>query len=115
MEEEVLHIPITLQKLERADPSSKDSSTQRPRSHYGMVYFPQGTTANQASEYIASRQSKVTGATGIWLLLIKSEDGSESDADGGFVRVRDSKHELKDGNQYIALFYNGPDIFLIKP
>jgi len=83
-----------------------------------LICSPLGTTANQACEHISEKQRRKTGETGLWLLQTKSAtatDGGSGDADtgGGFVNIRDGKHKLIDGNQYTALYYTGPDMYLM--
>lgn len=119
-----LQIPVRLQKLRKgksaaaATNSSANSSSERRRAHYGTVYFPEGTTANEVSEYIA-RRYQGTASMGLWLLQTATgevKDGQLEQADdGSFANVKDSRHQLTDGNRYVALHYTGPDIYLAQP
>ncbi|ESN90257.1 hypothetical protein HELRODRAFT_194647 [Helobdella robusta] len=103
-----VHIPVSLQKLERKEGSADPS--ERQRQQFGTIYFPEGTTTNYACVYITERQRSSLGPTGIWLLQSRPLDQTEK----SFENIKDSKHELKEGLEYVALYYTGPDIFLIQ-
>jgi hypothetical protein len=116
---EVLHIPVTLQKLEKSGPRDIRPGEQH-RVHVGTSYFQAGTTVNEVLIFISERQRKVTGGMGFWLLQraaanpsIGNSAGDVVDGDA-FTTIKDSKHCLQDdGTRYVALHYTSPDIFLM--
>lgn len=95
-----LQIPVQLELCEKKNGISL-------RTHIGTVYFNEGTSASHVCEHVMRRQNTVTG---IWLLQIR-----QPGAEGGHETVKDSKHRLEDGSEYVAMYYNGPDIFLMLP
>lgn len=110
----VLPTQITLQKLQKADAKQFDESSKRLRAHHGVVYLPEGTTANNACIHITERQKVATGSAGIWLLQSRPLDAQGNPMDGtDFQNIKDSKHLLSESNEYAALYYTGPDIYLM--
>ncbi|KAK2176290.1 hypothetical protein NP493_672g00013 [Ridgeia piscesae] len=95
-----LQIPVRLELSEKKNGISL-------RTHIGTMYFNEGTSPSQVCEHVMKRQNTVTG---IWLLQIQKPG-----AEGGYETVTDKKHCLRDGSQYVAMYYNGPDIFLMLP
>ena len=82
------------------------------RYHMGTIYFPEGTTANQVCRRVMDRQKTTSG---LWLMQTRVKNPhlhSGSLEDGEYAPIRDSKHVLQDGTEYVILFYNGPPIFL---
>ncbi len=106
---------MRLHKLEKAALPTEE----RPRNHFGTLYFREGTTANEVCVEINKRHG--AKESGIWLLQIQSRDPrpSESNNNDGLLRegeyetVKDSKHKIADGKKYVALHYTGMDIFLV--
>lgn len=100
---EVLHIPVTLQKLDKGG----NVTSKRHRSHIGTTYFEAGTTVNDVLTFISERQRRSTGGTGLWLLQTATDPDNCS-------TIKDSKHRLEDdGTRYLAVYYSGgPDIFI---
>ena len=88
-------------------------ASDRRRTIIGTVYFREGTAANEVARYVMKRQQTTSG---IWLVQKRVEDPSKHTnvEDGCYVNVRDSKYKLQDGEQYSAMFYNGPNVFIMQ-
>lgn len=112
------HIPVRLHNLSKAVLPNEE----RSRHHFGTIYFPEGTSANDVCVTI----SKKHGAnTGLWLLQtpkVKSTAGSKAVNNNEavltndmFDTIKDAKHRLVESSSghYVALHYTGPDIFLV--
>ena len=93
--------------------AEKCTASGRKRNIIGTVYFREGTAVNEVARYIMKRQQTTSG---IWLIQKRVKDPSKYNnvEDGCYVNVRDSKHKLQDDEPYSAMFYNGPDMFIMQ-
>ena len=55
-----------------------------------------------------------TEGMGLWLLQIKVNDqeNQQSETESGYVTVKDSKYELKEGENYFVIHFSGSGMFL---
>ena len=53
--------------------------------------------------------------SGIWLIQMRVSDPEnyENVEDKFYVNVKDSKHRLEEEKSYSAMFYNGPNMFIM--
>lgn len=106
-------LPIYIEKFEPTSPATAGAVGGRKRLSLATEHFAAGTTANEVCETVMKKYG-IGMSMGLWLLQVKVDPDTEKDGadDGGYLTIKDSKYQLKIGEEYYVIHFSGSGMFL---